>query len=117
MGARVMVCLNGESKRLYLRGTLPAKPGKSGTSRQEIATGYTATVQGLRKAQQMAVTVTQALERETFSWGPYLRQKEEAEAPATAQAWVEKYRLTFLEKIWGHGQDALHLGQDLPSRL
>lgn len=60
--------------RLYIRATLPPKPGKSGNwKQQDIATGKPATLAGLKIALQIAREVDSKILRERFVWKDYVK--------------------------------------------
>lgn len=73
--ARVGVSINLRGNRLYLRATLPPKPGSERTSpyQQEISLGIYANQEGIKKVEAEAKKVGALLACREFSWEPYLR--------------------------------------------
>ena len=87
---RVRILLRNE--RLYLRATLPPKPGsgKKGRYRQEISLGSKATVAGVKYAENEARKLAVSLDCKEFSWEPYLQQQEALDLEKTVGDWLLK---------------------------
>jgi integrase len=81
--------------RLWLRATLPPKPGsgKTRSYQQGIALGIYANPAGLKRAKAEALTVGGLLACKQFSWEPYL--KEEAATSKTAAEWVREFEADY----------------------
>lgn len=72
---KIGVTLQQKGNRLYLRGTLPPRPGSEKTKpyQQEIALGIESTIEGIRTAEKAARQVGGLLAVGDFDWEPYLR--------------------------------------------
>ena len=83
---------------LYLRATLPPKPGSAKTKRfqQRIATGYSANATGLRLAEAEAKTVAALVEKDQFDWEPYM--KATAAQPKTVTEWVAAFESDYFQR-------------------
>ncbi len=94
-----------KSDRLYLRATLPPKPGDGGKAKQyDLSTGYGAHAEGLRFAKAKALEIEGQLLREAFDWTPWLKGKQKP--PETVGEWVRKFE----EHYW-------HSRERSPSKL
>lgn len=83
---------------LYLRATLPPKPGssKSEPYQQRIATGYSANAQGLSLAEAEAKTVAGLVQAGRFSWEPYLREKRSGEK--SVADWITEFEADYFTR-------------------
>ena len=82
-------------KRLYLRATLPPKPGDGERPKQyDLPSGCAATPAGLKIAKAKAQEIESQLVRETFSWQPWLKGKDKP--PETVTEWLARLE----EKHW-----------------
>ncbi|MEG4149432.1 hypothetical protein [Microcoleus sp. Pol12B5] len=91
---RVQIRQKGD--RLYLRATLPPKPGEGDKpKRYELSTGYGAHAEGLRFAKAKALEIEGQLLREKFDWTPWLKGKQK---PAeTVGEWVARFEQNYWE--------------------
>jgi len=85
--------------RLWLRATLPPKPGSGKVKpyQQGIALGIYANSSGLKRARAEALTVGGLLACKQFSWEPYLTPEETA--PKLVRDWVKEFE----EDYWARG--------------
>lgn len=70
--ARIGVALEIRGERIYLRGTFPPKPGKSGYSQQRISLGVYANSEGLNFAESEAKIIGGLLAQNKFDWSGFL---------------------------------------------
>lgn len=91
---RVQIRQKGD--RLYLRATLPPKPGDGNKPKRcELSTGYGAHPEGLKFAKAKALEIEGQLIREKFDWTPWLKGKHK---PAeTVGEWVSKFENNYWE--------------------
>ena len=83
--------------RLYLRGTLPPKPGDGDAPKQyEISTGLSATTEGIAIAKAQAQEIESLLMRDRFDWTPYLKGKQKS--AETVSEWVARFEADFWSK-------------------
>jgi len=93
--------------RLYLRATLPPKPGAKNQKRhqQEIALQIYANPAGLERAEAEARKLGASLACREFDWSTYQPESASAEG-LTAQQWIERFRVhycrthTLTERTW-----------------
>ncbi len=91
------VRLRRKGSRLYLRATLPPKPGDGDRAKQyEIATGCNCTPAGLKVARAKALELEGAIERERFDWHQYLKGKDKP--PETVRDWIVRFEKNFWEQ-------------------
>lgn len=84
--ANIQVSVNQRGKSLYIRGTLPKRPGKGiGTAQDEVPLGVKVSKEGLKFAEQEAYTINKALTNETFDWLNYLKPKQKRDEKTIAQ--------------------------------
>lgn len=95
---RVGVQVQQMGDRLYLRATLPPRPGSDRTEpyQQRIATGIHANPAGLKEAEGQARLVGALLDRGEFSWEPYLRSQ--TQSPDTASQWIERFESDYFSR-------------------
>lgn len=90
------VKLRQKGDRLYLRATLPPKPGDGFEPKQyELSTGYGAHSDGLRFAKAKALEIEGQLLREGFDWLPWL--KGSSKPPETVNEWVARFEQNYWE--------------------
>ncbi|MBD3561135.1 site-specific integrase [Planktothrix sp. FACHB-1355] len=89
---QIGVTIIQKGNRLYLRGTLPPRPGsdKDKPHQQEIALGIEATSAGMRTAEKEARKVGGLLSVGEFSWWPYLRHTGVGRENKTIGEWVSE---------------------------
>jgi integrase len=91
---RVQIRQKGD--RLYLRATLPPKPGDGDKPKQyELSTGYGAHSEGLRFAKAKALEIEGQLLREAFDWTPWLKGKQKP--PETVGEWLKRFEENYWE--------------------
>ncbi len=85
--------------KLYLRTTLPPKPGSNETRnhQQRIAIGISASPAGVSLAEKEARKVSALLDCKEFDWIPYLLAKKSS--PETVGEWVERFEQEFKATI------------------
>lgn len=90
--ARVGVFIEQKGKRLYLRATLPPKPGAKNTKphQQYISLQIYANPAGLERAEAEARKIGALLACKEFDWVPYLRRT--SKDVVTCKDWVEKFK-------------------------
>jgi len=96
-GGRVGVSVEQKGNRLYLRATLPPKPGSKQTKahQQYIALSIYANSAGLQKAEAEARRVGALLACKEFAWEPYLHRT--SNSSDTCGYWIERYKKYYLE--------------------
>ncbi len=74
---RIGIAIIQRGNRLYLRGTLPPKPGSNRTDwhQQDIRLGIYANSMGIKRAEAEARKVGALIVLKEFDWTPYLRKK------------------------------------------
>lgn len=82
---------------LWLRGTLPPKPGavQSEPYRQKLALGVKATVAGLQHAEKQARRLSLSLDDGSFQWADWL---EADISLGTVGYWVERFELAYWQR-------------------
>ncbi len=95
--AGVSIQLRGE--RLYLRATLPPKPGlgRNTPFRQEIALGVYANPAGIAHAENEARLIGALLAKQHFSWEPYSKLFQ-SEAGRAISEWVRLFEEDYFTK-------------------
>lgn len=96
------VSLQQRGKRLYLRATLPPKPGSKLTEphQQQIALGIYANPDGLAEAETQAKTLGVLLATNSFDWLKYGQG-----AGSTCEAWINRYRQHLYENKFTGDKD------------
>ena len=81
--------------KLYLRGTLPPRPGSTENQPKQtyLALGFDATSYGYKMAQSKALEVWAALGQNRFSWNDYIDTADRE----TVGAWIERYKKHWLK--------------------
>lgn len=93
-----LVSIRCKSGKLYLRATLPPKPGDGSQPKQyELATKCNASVEGLKIAKAKALEVESLLLRDKFDWTLYLKNKA-CKQPETVGEWVKRLEKAHWEK-------------------
>ena len=91
------VRLRKKGSRLYMRATLPPKPGDGDRAKQyDLSTGCNCTPAGLKVARAKALELESLLDRERFDWTPYLKGK--SKPPETVGEWLERFEKNFWEQ-------------------
>ncbi|OLP15903.1 integrase, partial [Leptolyngbya sp. 'hensonii'] len=95
--ASVGVVIQQLGDRLYLRATLPPKPGIQGEPKQQrISLGLRANPAGLKLAEAEARKIGALLDCREFSWEPYLKQTPAN--PETASQWIARFELDYFNR-------------------
>ncbi|NES97640.1 MAG: site-specific integrase [Desertifilum sp. SIO1I2] len=97
--AKVGCSLMARGDRLYLRATLPPKPGNSskGWHQQTISTGIHANPGGIKEAEKLAKLVGAQLDCNQFEWENYLRHQPRAK-PQLIRDWVEIFERDYWQR-------------------
>ncbi|MEQ8753262.1 MAG: hypothetical protein RID09_07055 [Coleofasciculus sp. G1-WW12-02] len=91
------VAIRQKGRRLYLRATLPAKPGSDRPPhQQEISLGVYANADGLDFAKQEAFKIGAAIATKSFSWDTYLRLQPQF--PISVKKWVERFENDYFNR-------------------
>ena len=99
---RVKVSIERRGNRLWLRATLPPKPGKAKTEphQQKVSTGLPAHLAGLREAERRAKLLdAQRINRE-FSWDEWSKPDQSVER--SCGEWVEAFEKHYLDQGGQH---------------
>jgi integrase len=96
----VGVTIRLRNNRLYLRATLPPKPGSTKTvqHQQDISLGIHANVQGVSLAEKQARLVGALLDCRQFTWEPYLKELERIPEQKTIGDWVREFELDYFKR-------------------
>lgn len=91
---KVGIKIEAKGTMLYLRSTLPPKPGsdKAKPYQQRIAIGIHANLASVSLAEQEAKKVGYLLDAGLFTWEPYLKQQPDV--ANTVAEWVTKFEQT-----------------------
>lgn len=86
--ARIGVAVFRKGKRLYLRATLPPKPGvdRDRPYQQDVSLGIYASDEGIKRAEIEAKVLGSQLAKGTFTWSEWLRGPQQI--PDTISLWV-----------------------------
>lgn len=95
---RIPLSVIVRNDRLYLRGTLPPKPGSSRLDRhqQDITLGVYANAPGLKRAKAEALNIAADLAMQRFDWGKY--QKVKTGKPQTVSDWVQAFEQDYFNR-------------------
>lgn len=95
---KVGIKIEAKGTMLYLRTTLPPKPGKDLTKpyQQRIAIGVHANLAGISLAEQEAKKVGYLLDAGLFTWEPYLKQQPDV--ANTVAEWVAKFEQDYFSR-------------------
>ena len=91
-----LVKIRDKGSRLYLRGTLPPKPGESNPQRRELAIGCVANLAGLKIAVARAKEIESQLQLGRFDWEPWLRESEKS--PESCRDWIKRFEQDYFER-------------------
>lgn len=96
--ANIGVCVRQKGNRLYLRATLPPKPGskRKEPHQQEVALGIYANPPGFKRAKGEAIALGAALALKQFSWELYV--KAEAIKPKLVSDWVKEFEVDYFTR-------------------
>lgn len=97
--ARAGLTIRIISNRLYLRGTLPPKPGSKITAphQQNIALGIYANPQGIKRAKAEGLRIGGLLACKEFHWEEFQRHKPKFN-PGAIGGWIEKFEEEYFRR-------------------
>lgn len=115
------VQITHKGRRLYFRGTFPAKNG-IGNKREEFASGCVATVDGLKIAKARALEIESQLMLGSFTWKNWGRMSHSGDTVAEwlkrfeHDHWKDRHKTKAKLATWAKGYEAFfrHLPQDKP---
>lgn len=91
------VSIRQKGRRLYLRSTLPPKPGSDRPPhQQEISLGVYANPEGMEHAKQEALKLGAAIATKSFSWDLYLCDRPTV-SPLVKE-WIQKYEHDYFNR-------------------
>lgn len=92
------VRIRQKGNKLYLRATLPPKPGSQQIThyQQEIGLGIPVSLAGFRLAKAEALSIWLALESGEFDWQPYLKRRA-VKLKLTAD-WVKEFERDYFDR-------------------
>ena len=92
------VRIRQKGNKLYLRATLPPKPGSQQITdyQQEISLGIPVSLAGFRLAKAEALSIWLALESGEFNWQPYLKRK--AVKLKLTVDWVKEFERDYFDR-------------------
>jgi len=96
--ARIGVAVFRKGKRLYLRATLPPKPGldRDRAYQQDLSLGIYASDEGIKQAEVQAKALGSLLARGKFGWAEWLRGSQQL--PETVSQWVIKLEADYFNR-------------------
>lgn len=95
---RIGVSIRQKGYRLYLRATLPAKPGcDRPPHQQDISLSVYANPEGISFAKAEAMKVGALLATRSFAWDDYIRCDDRTQAPTTKD-WIDKYERDYFNR-------------------
>lgn len=106
--AQVGVSVRQKGNRLYLRATLPPKPGstKKHPHQQDVSLKIYANPAGLERAEAEARKLGAMLACKEFAWDKYLANTEVPSAKLSTEQWVERFKKHYMnthslkERTW-----------------
>jgi integrase len=95
--ARVGISIEQKGNRLYLRGTLPPRPGSTQKQayQQRLSLGIHANPSGVKLAEAEARKVGALLDCKQFDWQPYT--KIATVAPQKVSEWIEQFEINYFQ--------------------
>jgi integrase len=92
------VRIRQKGNKLYLRATLPPKPGSRQTAdyQQEISLDICANIAGFKLAKLEALTVWMSLESGEFDWQPYLKRR--ATKQKLVHEWIKEFEADYFDR-------------------
>jgi hypothetical protein len=95
--AKVGVAIERQGDRLWLRATLPPKPGsgKDKSYRQKISLGVRVTPAGLQHAEKQARLLGAELNLGKFDWGSWADSNSESESRMFCSQWIERFEADY----------------------
>ena len=96
--ARIGVALFRKGKRLYLRATLPPKPGvdRDKPYQQDLSLGIYASDEGIKQAEVQAKALGSQISRDRFVWAEWLRGSQQL--PENISRWVTKFEEDYFNR-------------------
>lgn len=96
--ARMGVAVFRKGKRVYLRATLPPKPGidRDRPYQQDVSLGIYASDEGIKQAEVQAKILSSQLAKGNFAWAEWLREPQQL--PETINQWVAKLEEDFFNR-------------------
>lgn len=97
--AKVGVTVQAIGGRLYLRATLPPRPGSEKTEpyQQRLSLGYHANPAGLKLAEQEARKIGALLDCREFDWAVYVKSGEENHIQTVGE-WITKFEKDYFTR-------------------
>ncbi|BDA74434.1 phage integrase [Calothrix sp. PCC 7716] len=91
--AKLKVAVFERDNHLWLRATLPPKPGsgKQQPSQERVSLGAKATAAGLRHAEQKAKQMSVEIDSGKFDWSNWVEVKAPSVETKTIGKWIEEY--------------------------
>lgn len=89
--AKIGVAVFRKGNRLYLRATLPPKPGveRDRSYQQDVSLGIYASEEGVKRAELEAKTLGYQLAKGTFTWAEWLKGPQQL--PDSIGRWIAKF--------------------------
>lgn len=106
--AKIRVRIRQKGDALYLRATLPPRPGstRQDNSQYDLALGVKASADGLRRAEAEAKRLASKLDLKEFNWADYLKGDNRSNTIAELVKEFKKYYLathSLTENTWKEG--------------
>lgn len=96
--ARIGVAVFRKGNRLYLRATLPPKPGvdRERPYQQDVSLGIYASDEGIKQAEIEAKALSSQLAKGTFTWTDWLRGTQQL--PETIGRWIARFEEDYFNR-------------------
>lgn len=96
--AKIGIAVFRKGNRLYLRATLPPKPGidRDRPYQQDVSLGIYASDEGIKRSEIEAKALSSQLAKGTFTWAEWLRGPQQL--PDTIGRWVTKFEEDFFNR-------------------
>lgn len=96
--ARIGVTVFFKGNRLYLRATLPPKPGidRERPYQQDLSLGIYASDEGIKQAEIEAKVLGSQLAKGTFAWADWLRGTQQL--PETIGRWIARFEEDYFNR-------------------
>lgn len=97
--AKLGVTIRQRGNRLYVRATLPPKPGTQQTKKQQdLPTSFKAQPAGLKPAENLAKQIAGELAGGTFDWTKYGFTPQKTGAQKTVAEWISAHEKNYFER-------------------